>query len=209
MLKELETMRGTLSGLKQQEMVASELGQRRHILTLLGVVSQSTAQSDGKLRMTSLRLTDFQDSGGGGRAGEANFASLILAGQSLDNPSVAELLDRLQESKLFTNVELISLRERVRGRVTKITKCVVSCRRFKRPAVPVETEGGSVSVLDDDTKRVGRLLHYGGLLAAVVCGTIAYSFAYAPMNQNIQDTTATDRRVEAVGAERPGDSPRA
>ncbi len=47
-----------------------------------------------------------------------------------------------------------------------------------------------MSVLDDDTKRVGRLLHYGGLLAAVVCGTIAYSFAYAPTNQNIQDITA-------------------
>ncbi len=115
MLQELETMRDTLSGLKQQEVVASELEQRRHILTLLGVVSQSAAQSDGKLRVTSLRLTNFQDSGRGGRAGAPNSASLILAGQSLDNPSVAELLDRLQESKLFTNVELISLRERRSG----------------------------------------------------------------------------------------------
>ena len=115
MLNELVAMRETLAELKRQEVIATELEQQRHILTLLGVVSRSAEQSDGKLRVTSLRLTDFQGPAAGGRAGTTDSSALILAGQSLDNPSVAELLDRLQESELFTNVELISLKERRTG----------------------------------------------------------------------------------------------
>ncbi len=34
------------------------------------------------------------------------------------------------------------------------------------------------------------MLHYTGLLAAVVCGTLAYSLAYAPTNKSMQDTSA-------------------
>ena len=116
MLKELEAMRATLDGLERQEAIANELEQRRYVLTLLGVVSESAEQSDGRLRVTSLRLTDFQGSSGqGNRPGGTDASSLVLSGQSLDNPSVAELLDRLQASKLFTNVELISLKERRSG----------------------------------------------------------------------------------------------
>ena len=47
-----------------------------------------------------------------------------------------------------------------------------------------------MSVLDEDTKRIGRLLHYAGLLAAVVCGTLAYTFGYAPTNKRMEDTGA-------------------
>ena len=47
-----------------------------------------------------------------------------------------------------------------------------------------------MSVLDEDTRRIGRMLHYGGLLVAVVCGTIAYSVAYAPTTKGIVDTSA-------------------
>jgi Tfp pilus assembly protein PilO len=47
-----------------------------------------------------------------------------------------------------------------------------------------------VSVVDDDTKRIGRLLHYAGLLATVICGTIGYAFAYAPTIKNIEGTDA-------------------
>jgi Tfp pilus assembly protein PilN len=117
MLQELVSMRGKLDGLSRQETIATELEQQRHILTLLGLVSQSALQSDGKLRVTDLRLVDFQGSGAGRRAGTPDSSSLLLSGQSLDNPSVAELLDRLQDSRLFTNVELISLKERQSGGV--------------------------------------------------------------------------------------------
>ncbi len=117
MLEELETMRNTLQGLDHQEVVATELEQRRYILTLLGVISRSAEQSDGKLRVTNLRLSDFQ--GSGSRVGRTavgdSSSSLILSGQSLDSPSVAELIDRLNESKLFANVELIWLKERRTG----------------------------------------------------------------------------------------------
>lgn len=48
-----------------------------------------------------------------------------------------------------------------------------------------------MSVLDEDTKRIGRLLHYAGLLAIVVFGTIGYSFAYAPTTKSIADASAS------------------
>lgn len=37
---------------------------------------------------------------------------------------------------------------------------------------------------------MGRLLHYAGLLVAVVCGTVGYALAYAPMTKNIENTNA-------------------
>ena len=36
----------------------------------------------------------------------------MLAGVSLDNPAVAELLDGLQDSGIFSRVELLTLKER-------------------------------------------------------------------------------------------------
>lgn len=47
-----------------------------------------------------------------------------------------------------------------------------------------------MSVLDTDTRRVGRLLHYAGLLLVAVCGSIAYDVAYVPATQGIEDTYA-------------------
>jgi Tfp pilus assembly protein PilN len=111
MLKELVAMRNTLAGLHRLETVAAELDAQRHVLTLLGLVSRSAQQTGGNLRVTSLKLMGFQGSGMASPAG-AEPGSLILSGQSLDNPSVAELMDRLQESGLFTNVKLVSLKER-------------------------------------------------------------------------------------------------
>jgi Tfp pilus assembly protein PilO len=51
-------------------------------------------------------------------------------------------------------------------------------------------KGGHVSVPDEDTKRIGRLLHYVGMLVAVVCGTVGYALAYAPTTKSIEDTNA-------------------
>jgi Tfp pilus assembly protein PilO len=44
-------------------------------------------------------------------------------------------------------------------------------------------------VLDDDLRRFGRLLHYGGVLLTVVCAAIGYSLLHAPTEQAIFDTS--------------------
>jgi Tfp pilus assembly protein PilO len=44
-----------------------------------------------------------------------------------------------------------------------------------------------VQVIDEDTRRFGRLLHYVGVLATVVCATVGYSFLHAPALRKIAD----------------------
>lgn len=50
-------------------------------------------------------------------------------------------------------------------------------------------------VLDDDLRRFGRLLHYGGVLVTVVFATIGYSVLHAPTEQAIFETST---RIEEV-----------
>jgi Tfp pilus assembly protein PilO len=47
-----------------------------------------------------------------------------------------------------------------------------------------------VQVIDEDTKRFGRLLHYAGVLATVICTTVGYSFLHAPAVREIAETSA-------------------
>jgi Tfp pilus assembly protein PilO len=47
----------------------------------------------------------------------------------------------------------------------------------------------SRNILDEETTRFGRLLHYLGLLIAVVIGTAVYSYAHAPLVKSIVHTT--------------------
>ena len=51
-------------------------------------------------------------------------------------------------------------------------------------------EGAKVQVIDDDTRRFGRLLHYAGVLATVICATVGYSFLHAPALHEIAETSA-------------------
>ena len=44
-------------------------------------------------------------------------------------------------------------------------------------------------VIDDETRRFGRVLHYAGLLATVVCATAAYSLLNAPAARATSDTS--------------------
>jgi Tfp pilus assembly protein PilO len=53
----------------------------------------------------------------------------------------------------------------------------------------------SQHVLDDNLRRFGRLLHYGGVLVTVVCATTAYSLLHAPTVQAIFETST---RIEEV-----------
>jgi Tfp pilus assembly protein PilO len=43
-------------------------------------------------------------------------------------------------------------------------------------------------ILDDETLRFGRLLHYAGLAIVLVAGAAAYNWLYAPLEKTILDT---------------------
>jgi Tfp pilus assembly protein PilO len=47
-----------------------------------------------------------------------------------------------------------------------------------------------MSDIDDELRRFGRLLHYAGLLATVLCAVAGYSFLHAPLLEAIASTTA-------------------
>ena len=54
-------------------------------------------------------------------------------------------------------------------------------------------------VIDDETRRFGRLLHYAGVLATVVCTTAGYSFLHAPAVREITETSARiDELLQSV-----------
>jgi Tfp pilus assembly protein PilO len=53
----------------------------------------------------------------------------------------------------------------------------------------------ATQVFDDDTRRFGRLLHYGGLLAAVLGATAVYSLLHAP---TVHATAETSIRIEEI-----------
>jgi Tfp pilus assembly protein PilO len=46
-----------------------------------------------------------------------------------------------------------------------------------------------MSIIDDETRRFGRLLHYAGVLILVVCLSTGYSFLHAPAEQTITETS--------------------
>jgi len=47
-----------------------------------------------------------------------------------------------------------------------------------------------MQVIDRETRRFGRLLHYAGVLATVVCATAGYTFLHAPAIHEIANTSA-------------------
>jgi len=112
MLTQLIDMRRQLTELDQQVTVAKELETQRNVLTLLGVISDSAQESNGRLRVTKLELNNFQNPGAVAGAVSPPPSGLVLSGVSLDNPSVAKLLEGLQQSGIFSHVELLKLKER-------------------------------------------------------------------------------------------------
>jgi Tfp pilus assembly protein PilO len=52
-----------------------------------------------------------------------------------------------------------------------------------------------MNIIDDQTRRFGRLLHYAGVLATVVCATAGYSFLHAPA---VHDITEKQARIDEV-----------
>lgn len=60
-------------------------------------------------------------------------------------------------------------------------------------------------VIDDDTKRLGRLLHYGGFAAVLILGATAFHWMYVPVQKDIFDVeirldelTQTARNADAI-----------
>ncbi|MEX2309476.1 MAG: type 4a pilus biogenesis protein PilO [Pirellulales bacterium] len=47
-----------------------------------------------------------------------------------------------------------------------------------------------MQVIDDETRRFGRLLHYAGVLATVVCAAAGYSLLHAPTVHAVVDRSA-------------------
>ena len=58
-------------------------------------------------------------------------------------------------------------------------------------------------VIDDDTRRFGRLLHYAGLLATVVCATAGYSLMHATTIEAVADTSARIQELMLSGQNAP------
>jgi Tfp pilus assembly protein PilN len=120
MLKQLVEMREKLNDLQQQEKVAKELEFRRNVLALLGVISETAQSTNGRVRVTELQLSGFQDLRDmtSPSAGDEGPRGLTVRGVSLDNPSVGEMLDGLQDSGMFRRVELLVLKERPEGDIS-------------------------------------------------------------------------------------------
>src|SRR5688572_24111016 len=45
-------------------------------------------------------------------------------------------------------------------------------------------------VIDEELRRFGRLLHYAGVLATVICAAAGYSLVHAPSIDAVADTSA-------------------
>jgi hypothetical protein len=113
MMQQLVDMRQELVDLQQQELIARELEHQRNALVLLGVISQTAQKTNGRLRVTKLELSDFQNFGSRSGANESGQGGAVLVGGvSLDNPAVLELLDGLQDSGIFSHVVLLASKER-------------------------------------------------------------------------------------------------
>lgn len=52
--------------------------------------------------------------------------------------------------------------------------------------------------IDEDLRRFGRLLHYAGLLAAVLCAAGSYSFLHAPSTKTIAHTSGKILELEML-----------
>ena len=119
LLNELINMREQLAELEQQELVANELEHQRQVLALLGVISHAGRETNGRLRVTQVKLTDLQSvqPADASRPAASSPGSFVVSGVSLDNPAVAELMVSLQDSGLFSHVEVVSMKQRDGGDV--------------------------------------------------------------------------------------------
>jgi hypothetical protein len=112
MLKQVVDMRQQLKELQQQEVVANELETQRNALTLLGVVSSAAKKTGGRLRVTKMELTNFQNASKGPAPGAGPLpGGMLLSGVSLDNQIVTDLSASLKDAGIFSHVDLVKLKQ--------------------------------------------------------------------------------------------------
>jgi Tfp pilus assembly protein PilN len=116
MFKQIVNMRQQLDELHQQENVARELEYQRNALALLGVISETAEASKGRVQVTSVEVTGFQSMQAvkPAEGQEQVTEGVVVRGVSLDNPAVADMLGGLQDSGMFSRVEVV-MKERAEG----------------------------------------------------------------------------------------------
>ncbi len=112
---ELASIREQLKGLQEHETAAAELVNNQPLLSLVGMVSRSALQCNGKLRVENFSLgrgaasvprANHQQS-----PGATARRQLVLGGKSLDNLSVPKFVALLRQAGIFEKVELKSSKE--------------------------------------------------------------------------------------------------
>jgi hypothetical protein len=119
MLTQLVDMRKQLDDLQQHENVAMELEYQRNALALLRLISESAQASNGRVRVTNVDVTGFQNMHASKPVEGQNqpIQGVVVRGVSLDNPAVADMLGGLQDSGMFSRVEVV-MKERAEGDVS-------------------------------------------------------------------------------------------
>ncbi len=106
---EIKTLAKQLEEFELREAALAQLGNPRPALTLLGLVSRSARDCEGRLRVEQLSVNPR--SGGsaskaGGDGSPAGLASATIKGIALDNLAVARFVAALRQTKAFDHVDL-------------------------------------------------------------------------------------------------------
>ena len=116
MEQELNKMKTQIDTLARREKMAAEMVDQHPALTLLGVLSRTTQQCKGRLKIGKLTL---------GRPGERGLDStlvpsrasqlVLISGTALDIASVTRFVDALRDADVFTEVDMKPTKETTVG----------------------------------------------------------------------------------------------
>jgi Fimbrial assembly protein (PilN) len=113
---EIKTLRGRLEGLDRQEAALALLETPRPALTLLGFVSQSTRECEGRLRVEHLALQTTEEAARTAAKTPVEKApgpsAVTIRGTAADNQAVARFVMALRETGAFDRVDLKSSEEK-------------------------------------------------------------------------------------------------
>jgi hypothetical protein len=104
-------LRAQLEKLAVQQAVLGELDRQRHVVTLLGTISEGAASCDGKIQVSKMDVTELQYSPTVGQAADGSAGRLVLTGVALDGIAATQFLSNLESSGLFATVALYKLED--------------------------------------------------------------------------------------------------
>lgn len=116
LLTEIKAFGDRLEEFRSREAVLAQLDSPRPALTLLGLVSRSARECQGRLRVEHVSLHVEGDAAKPGNAGSSGAApgrttAVTIKGDATDNLAVARFVLALRETKAFDRVELKSTQE--------------------------------------------------------------------------------------------------